>query len=86
MQIHVVSSTNYTLGFVQNKLSLNAGKTKYIVIRPKYKKCNLDNVIQSINGIPLQIIGDFTSNQYIIAKAQQMHNTKMTAFHHTSTS
>ena len=43
--------------YCANKLSLNAGKTKYFVIRPKYKKCNLDNFILSINGIPLQRIG-----------------------------
>ena len=44
--------------FCANKLSLNAGKTKYIVIRPKHKKCNLDHLILSINGIPLQRIGE----------------------------
>ena len=28
----------YLNGFVQNKLSLNAGNTKYIIIKPKHRK------------------------------------------------
>ena len=44
--------------FCANKLSLNAGKTKYIVIRPKQKKCKFDNLKLEIKGMPLQRIGE----------------------------
>ena len=43
--------------FCANKLSLNANKTKYIVIRPKHRRCDLDNMNVLINYIPLNRIG-----------------------------
>ena len=43
--------------FCANKLSLNANKTKYIVIRPKHRRCDLDNMNVLINDIPLNRIG-----------------------------
>ena len=44
--------------FCANKLSLNANKTKYIVIRPKHKKCDLNGLNISIDNIPLIRIGN----------------------------
>ena len=44
--------------FCANKLSLNAGKTKYIVNRPKQRKCKFDNLKLEIKGMPLQRIGE----------------------------
>ena len=46
------------LWFCVNKLSLNANKTKYIVIRPKHKKCDLNGRNISIDNIPLHRIGN----------------------------
>lgn len=43
--------------FCANKLSLNAKKTKYIVIRPKYRQCSFENKNVFINGTPLQRVG-----------------------------
>ena len=43
--------------FCANKLSLNANKTKYIVIRPKHRRCDLDNMNVLINDTPLNRIG-----------------------------
>ena len=43
--------------FCANKLSLNASKTKYIVLRPKHKKCSFENLKLAINGLPLNRIG-----------------------------
>ena len=39
--------------FCANKLSLNSGKTKYIVIRQHSKQINLNRYTLSINGTPL---------------------------------
>ena len=43
--------------FCANKLSLNAGKTKYIVIREPYDKSDITGLSISINGVPLSQIG-----------------------------
>ena len=43
--------------FCANKLSLNAQKTKYIVIRPKHKQCDFSLHKFGINGTPLNRIG-----------------------------
>ena len=37
--------------FCANKLSLNAGKTKYIIIKPKHRKVNLEQTNILINNI-----------------------------------
>ena len=39
-------------------MSLNSGKTKYIVIRQHYKQLNLNRYTLSINGTPLTRIGN----------------------------
>ena len=39
--------------FCANKLSLNASKTKYIVIKPSYKNCDLSNMNIQIDDTPL---------------------------------
>ena len=39
-------------------MSLNANKTKYIVIKPKHKKCDLNGLSISIDKIPLLRIGN----------------------------
>ena len=44
--------------FCANKLSLNANKTKYIVIRPKHRRCDFDNMNVFINDTPLNRIGN----------------------------
>ena len=44
--------------FCANKLSLNSGKTKYIVIRQHSKQLNLNIYTLSINGTPLTRIGN----------------------------
>ena len=44
--------------FCAKKLSLNANKTKYIVIRPKHKKSDLNGLSISIDNIPLLRIGN----------------------------
>ena len=44
--------------FCANKLSLNAGKTKYIIIKPKHRKVNLEQTNILINNIPLTRIGN----------------------------
>ena len=43
--------------FCANRLSLNAKKTKYIVIRPKHKSCDLTDKQLVINDVPLCRIG-----------------------------
>ena len=43
--------------FFANKLTLNANKTKYIVINPKTVKCNLAECNVNIADITLEIIG-----------------------------
>ena len=42
--------------FCANRLSLNAKKTKYIVLRSPYIKCALDDLNIVINGIPINLI------------------------------
>ncbi len=44
--------------FCANKLSLNAKKTKYIMIRPKHKKYDLKQFSMHIDNIPLDRIGN----------------------------
>jgi hypothetical protein len=44
--------------FCANQLSLNANKTKYILIRPKQSHCNLEGLNLMINGNALQRVGD----------------------------
>ena len=44
--------------FCANKLSLNAGKTKYIVIKEPYDKSDITGLSLSINGVPLSQIGN----------------------------
>ena len=44
--------------FCANKLSLNAGKTKYIVIKPSYKNCDLSNMNIQIDDTSLARIGN----------------------------
>ena len=44
--------------FCANQLSLNANKTKYILIRPKQSHCNLEGLNLMINGDLLQRVGD----------------------------
>ena len=44
--------------FCANKLSLNAIKTKYIVIREPYDKSDITGLSLSINGVPLSQIGN----------------------------
>jgi hypothetical protein len=44
--------------FCANQLSLNAKKTKYILIRPKQSHCNLKGFNLAINGNSLQRVGD----------------------------
>ena len=49
--------------FFANKLSLNAKKTKYIILRPHSKKCSVENRKLIIDGISLERIGnDCVSN------------------------
>jgi hypothetical protein len=43
--------------FCANKLSLNANKTKYILIRPRQKQCNLSALKIYINNSELNRIG-----------------------------
>ena len=43
--------------FCANKLSLNANKTKYILIRPKQKRCDLSTLNIYINNMELNRIG-----------------------------
>ena len=43
--------------FCANSLSLNANKTKYIIIKPSHKSCDLNNMSVQINGIDLTRIG-----------------------------
>jgi hypothetical protein len=40
-----------------NRLSLNAGKTKYIIIKPRQKQCDLPGLNISIHNIPLTRMG-----------------------------
>ena len=51
--------------FCANKLSLNAKKTKYIVIRPKHKASTFANKHILINGIPLNRIGNHCADSSI---------------------
>ena len=44
--------------FCSNKLSLNAKKTKYIIIKPQNMKCDLTNVSIKIKGTCLERIGN----------------------------
>ncbi len=44
--------------FCSNRLSLNAQKTKYMVIRPKHMRQDLTNFSIHINNIPLDRIGN----------------------------
>ena len=44
--------------FCANKLSLNANKTKYIIIKPKQKKINMSDLNIHINNTPLTRIGN----------------------------
>ncbi len=43
--------------FYANKLSLNAKKTKFIVLRSPWQKCNFDRLSLHINGVQLSQIG-----------------------------
>ena len=43
--------------FCANKLSLNANKTKYIIIRPQQRRCSLTNLNLYINNIALNRVG-----------------------------
>lgn len=43
--------------FCANKLSLNANKTKYIIMRPSSKPCSTENRKVCINGTPLSQVG-----------------------------
>ena len=44
--------------FCANKLSLNANKTKFIVIRPNHRQCDLTELHICIDGTPLKRIGN----------------------------
>ena len=44
--------------FCANKLSLNANKTKYIIIRPPHRPCNLENYHICINNTRLSRVGN----------------------------
>ena len=44
--------------FCANKLSLNAKKTKYIILRPQSKKCAVENKNIVIDGVSLERIGN----------------------------
>ena len=44
--------------FCANKLSLNAGKTNYIVIRPKHMRCKLTSHDMFIQNTKLNRIGN----------------------------
>jgi hypothetical protein len=44
--------------FCANKLSLNANKTKYIIIRPQQRRCNLKNINLYISNIVLNRVGN----------------------------
>ena len=44
--------------FCANKLSLNAKKTKYIILKPHSKKCSVENRKLSIDGVSLERIGN----------------------------
>ena len=44
--------------FCANKLSLNAKKTKYIILKPHSKKCLVENRKLSIDGVSLERIGN----------------------------
>ena len=44
--------------FCANKLSLNAKKTKYIILRPQSKKCAVENKNIIIDGVSLERIGN----------------------------
>ena len=44
--------------FCANKLSLNANKTKYIVIRPHQMQSNFEDKFLWINNVPLERIGN----------------------------
>ena len=48
--------------FCANKLSLNAKKTNYMVIRPAHMQCNFNGKDVFINGIPLKRIGQNCNN------------------------
>ncbi len=43
--------------FCANRLSLNTGKTKYIIIKPRQKQCDLSGINICIHNIPLTRIG-----------------------------
>ena len=49
---------NLFIWFCSNKLSLNANKTKYILLRPKRSKHNIENMTLAIDEIPLKRIGE----------------------------
>jgi hypothetical protein len=66
-----VEINNLYVWFCANKLSLNAKKTKYIVIRGQHTKCNFTNLKVLIKDTPLQQIGmDFDE-----------HSTKFLGIH-----
>ena len=44
--------------FCTNKLSLNAGKTKYIIIKPRQRHCDISGRNISINNVSLTRIGN----------------------------
>ena len=44
--------------FCANKLSLNANKTKYLIIRPPHRPCNLENYHICINNTRLSRVGN----------------------------
>jgi len=50
--------------FCANKLSLNASKTKFIVLRPSYQKIDFTGLTVRINGVQLSQIGKDFDEQY----------------------
>ena len=44
--------------FCANKLSLDANKTKYLIIRPPHRPCNLENYHICINNTRLSRVGN----------------------------
>ena len=44
--------------FCANKLSLNANKTKYLIIRPPHRPCNLENYHIYTNNTRLSRVGN----------------------------
>ena len=52
-----IETNNLFNWFCANKLSLNPGKTKYIVLRPQHRQCDLNKYTLLVNGSPLNRIG-----------------------------